>query len=648
MDINDILRETVASTTLGGGRGKRRRVGPAPSLRELKEGGYGIAGGAEDRHGSGEDGNGEDGNGNSNGDGNGNDDDDDDDDDEGGRFFSDGLTAAEKGVLAWVDRVGDMDDTLDQQAVQRLVVRLERAVTRNTAERITHAQAPEKFAESEAELDEALQRLLVLANDVQHLAALEALGAVPTLAGLLAHENADIALDVIQLAAELTAEDVWSQEGESHEERAAVVRFVEALAQNEFFELLGQNLRRLNEGAESPTEAEADRQGVFQTLALVENLVSLDVPLAERAADAMGLLDWLQARIGVAHVGSGQIQPDSSQIQPDSNQQYAAEIASILLQASAAIRQRAGRAFMDALLRSLAAYRKYTPTDEIGAEHLESVVNAVCMLLTTPAGKQAFLDCEGVELLVVLQKQQQAARLLSLKILDYALSPPAGSISAAGGDPDGPAAAAPSSAGPRAIARRYIDGMGLKYLFSILMRRGADGAMKRQYRRHPDSDERAVSCIAWLLRLTERGTPPHWRVLAKLVPSPADPSSWKAHVDRVVELNALWFERVRDAEDNNNDGDDDDDDDDEERYLRRMEAGLFPLQMSDIVLAFVAEEGQDAAARISQQLRRKGRSMVAVQSEIAAYVAARAAPTLGGARPGSGSPGAMASLLLQL
>ncbi|KAJ2772500.1 hypothetical protein IWQ57_001742 [Coemansia nantahalensis] len=620
MDISDIFREVVTGAPRGGSQ-SRRRVGAAPSLRELKEGGYGIvdsnraaasAGGAAESR-DGDEGESSDGDG------------------EGGRFFADGLTVAEKGVLEWVDHMEDMDAALDRTAVQRLVGQLERAVSRNTEDRIAHAQAPERFAESEAELDEAIQRLLVLANDVQHLAVLDEVGAVPTLVGLVAHENADIALDVIQLVVELTAEDAWSQEGESQEERAAVVGFVSRMAQSELFEMLGQNLRRLDEGAAS-SEGDADRQGVFQTLALVENLVSLDVSLAERAVTAMDLLRWLERRVCTSYAADG--------AQTDANRQYAAEVTSILLQASPAVRLEAGSGLMDALLRCLAKYRKHTPDDEIEMEYLENIVDSVCMLATTPAGKRAFVECEGVELLVLLQKQPQVCRLLSLKILDYALSPPPPPPSQQPPpQPGGSVDAADTNREPHAIARRYIDNMGLKYLFAILMHRGGP-AVKKLHKRYPETDERAVSCIAWLLRLTERGSPPHWRVLAKFVPSAADSLSWKPHVDRIVELNAAWAERVRDADDQFARRANDDDYDDngaEERYLARMDSGLFALQMADIVVAFVAQE-QQPAVRIEQQLRRKGRSMAAVQSELTEYISTRAAGTLG-----AGSTNAVAS-----
>ncbi|KAJ2357840.1 hypothetical protein GGF43_001216 [Coemansia sp. RSA 2618] len=626
MDINDIFKETVTQTTLSSGKSKRKLAG-APSMRELKEGGYGIIDGGDESSKRTRTDNGDQAEStleeadeySSN-------------DDEGGRFFSDGLTAEEKGVMDWVDHMEELDDTLDHAAVQRLIVRLERAVSKNTKDRVNHPDAPEKFVESEAELDEAIQRLLLLANDVQHLKVLKELDALPTLVSLVAHENADIALDVIQLAVELTAEDAWNNEGESPEERDAVVEFISDMAQNEFFEVLGQNLRRLNEGGES-SEGEADRQGVFQTLALVENLVSLDVSLAEKAVASMALLDWLQDRVTKTFV--------QSSAQVDSNQQYAAEVTSILLQASPKLREQAGSAFMDALLRCLAKYRKHTPAEDIAMEHLENVVDSICMLVATPRGKQTFLEHEGVELLVLLQKQLQVARLLSLKILDYALTPPT---------PTSDRAETSINGESRAIAKRYIDGLGLKYLFAILMHR-SKGNMQKLYKTYPEADERAVNCISWLLRLTENGTPLHWRVLAKFVPSSADQSSWKAHVDRIVELNTAYSERVEQAREQTENGSDQDEADSaEERYLRRMDAGLFTLQMTDIVIAFVAEE-QQSRERIEQRLRRKGRSLADVQTELAEYIETKRSDSLSAAHVAGNSDSeikTLSAMLLQL
>ncbi|KAJ2083662.1 hypothetical protein H4R24_000620 [Coemansia sp. RSA 988] len=617
MDINDIFKETVKSTTLNVSKSKRK-IAAAPSLRELKDGGYGVSDQAElsSKHVRSDDSDMKESSRDNMVDAHG----EEEEEDEDGRFFSDGLTAEEKGVMTWVDHMEEIEDTLDTAAVQRLVVRLERATSKNTEDRITYAQSPENFVESEAELDEAIQRLLLLASDVQYLRVLDELEALPTLVGLVAHENADIALDVIQLVAELTAEDSWSQEGESQEERAMVMTFVAAMARCEFFEALGQNLRRLNEDAES-SEAEADRQGVFQTLTLVENLVSLDVTLAEKAVKAMGLLEWLLDRIPKS------LNRDS--VQADSNQQYAAEITSILLQTSPEICRHAGSSFMDALLQCLAKYCKHSPEDDIEMEYLENIINSICMLVVMPDGKQQFLDHEGVELLVILQKQKQVGRLLSLKILDHALSPPP-PLSAVNDSVAQKKDGHNRDKEARAIAKRYIDRMGLKYLFSMLENPGK-GGMKKLYKKHPEFDERIVSCIAWLLRLTEMGAPAHWRVLAKFVPSTMDPSGWKSHIDRIVQLNVAYSERVREAEELSGHGGDLSDEEDDgvtERYLKRMEAGLFSLQMTDIIIAFISEEGQ-ARDRIYRHLNRKGRDTATVRDELIEYLISKQTAILG-------------------
>ncbi|KAJ2326759.1 hypothetical protein GGI00_004655, partial [Coemansia sp. RSA 2681] len=560
MDINDIFKESVANKSLMPSKSKRK-LGTTPGLRTLQAGGYGITDASNnadgehakrakhsalDEHQSGSEGDGS--------------------DDEGGRFFSDGLTADEKDVMAWVDNMESMDDALDQAAVQRMVVRLERAVSKNTEDRIKHTNSPQLFSESEADLDEALQRLLLLANDVQYLKTLEDLGALPTLVGLMAHENADITLDVIQFVVEVTAEDAWSHEGESTEERELVSAFVRALAAQEFFEVLGQNLRRLKEDSES-FEGEADRTGVFQTLSLIENIVSLDSAMVGPVATAMDLFEWLRMRI-TRSVYKG------SAAQADPNQQYAAEIVSILLHSNWQHRVEASTSQLGlTLLECLAKYKKRTPEDKVEMEYLENIVDSICMMVSTRAGKSAFIESEGVELLLVLQQQQQhVARLLSLKILDYSMSPtyPDPATKDVGEDEF-----VQSKALAASIAKRYIDNRGLKHLFSIMMHQGK-GGVQRLYKRHPETDERAVSCLASLFRLTSRDSPEHWRLLAKFASTQTDNSSWKLYVDRIVELNIEYYERVEGVEARAaGDSDSDNESDSEmEQYTRRLDAGL--------------------------------------------------------------------------
>ncbi len=79
--------------------------------------------------------------------------------------------------------------------------------------------ARHRFIDSEADLDATIKALLPLAQ-VPKVAYpfLIGSGQLETLVGLLSHENADIALDIIELIHELTDEDVGEDAEDEDEE----------------------------------------------------------------------------------------------------------------------------------------------------------------------------------------------------------------------------------------------------------------------------------------------------------------------------------------------------------------------------------------------------------------------------------------------
>jgi beta-catenin-like protein 1 len=95
--------------------------------------------------------------------------------------------------------------------------------------------ARHRFIDSEADLDTAIKALLPLAQ-VPKVAypLLIGSGQLETLVGLLSHENADIALDIIELIHELTDEDVGEDAEDEDEEdpeqrEAALKSLIDAL-----------------------------------------------------------------------------------------------------------------------------------------------------------------------------------------------------------------------------------------------------------------------------------------------------------------------------------------------------------------------------------------------------------------------------------
>lgn len=69
-----------------------------------------------------------------------------------------------------------------------------------------------RFMASEADLDTEIKSLSILSENPELYQEFAKLGCVGSLISLLSHENADIAIDAIQIISELTDEDVEAEQ----------------------------------------------------------------------------------------------------------------------------------------------------------------------------------------------------------------------------------------------------------------------------------------------------------------------------------------------------------------------------------------------------------------------------------------------------
>jgi beta-catenin-like protein 1 len=206
--------------------------------------------------------------------------------DEEGRFFGGGLTNEQKEILNIFDNAGaeqvpddvricalsntrththtvfniHQSEMLSSSGIKKLLLRLERAANKNQAQRSKYPDDPTKWADSfpvliltitvtrfidsEADLDTAIKALLPLAQ-VPKVAypLLVGSGQLEALVGLLSHENADIALDVIELIHELTDEDVGEEdedEDDPDQREAALKSLISALVRLAFIKEVGK------------------------------------------------------------------------------------------------------------------------------------------------------------------------------------------------------------------------------------------------------------------------------------------------------------------------------------------------------------------------------------------------------------------------
>ncbi|KAF6174653.1 hypothetical protein GIB67_006305 [Kingdonia uniflora] len=311
-------------------------------------------------------------------------------------------------------------EVLDLRTLRKLVLSFERRLRDNIEARLKYPDQPDKFADSEVELHDEIEKLKVLAGGPELYPELVSHNTIPSILGLLSHDNIDIAIDVVGLLQDLTDEDVL----EDNDEPARVL--VDSLVENNALELLVQNLGRLSES--DPDEMTA----VYNTLATIENMIEVKPAVADLVCERTKLLRWLLGKIKVREF--------------DSNKQYASEILAILLQNSNGNQKRLGQMNgVDVVLQAVALYKSRDPRSTDEEEMVENLFNCLCCLLMPMENKERFMKAEGVELMIIIMKQKKLAYGSAIRALDFAMT-------------KYPAA-----------CERFVDVLGLKTAFAAFM-----------------------------------------------------------------------------------------------------------------------------------------------------------------------------------
>jgi beta-catenin-like protein 1 len=107
--------------------------------------------------------------------------------------------------------------------------------------------------QSEEDLDAEIKTFSILSEHPELFEEFRKLGSLGSLVKLLAHENTDIAVDVVEVISELTDDEVEAEQDQWN-------ALVDGMVEEDLLDMLVQNLDRLNDGSES------DRSGVYHTL----------------------------------------------------------------------------------------------------------------------------------------------------------------------------------------------------------------------------------------------------------------------------------------------------------------------------------------------------------------------------------------------
>jgi len=490
---------------------------------------------------------------------------------------SGGMSAEERDKINKIVEEGaDVDSvTLDETGVKKILLGFEKKVSKNQEMRIKFPDQPDKFMVSEMELHDGLRELQNVSTVPHMYPIMVELNCVSTLLGLLNHDNTDISVAAIDVIQELTDVDTMNESDEGAE------ALLQALFDNQVCSLLVTNLDRLDETVKEESD------GVHNTLAIIENIVELKPEICKDVAEA-GFMNWLIKKLKV-------------KVPFDENKLYASEILSILLQTEPENRKLFGELdAIDILLQQLAYYKRHDPGQSEEIEMMENLFDCLCSLLLETDNRDRFLRGEGLQLMNLMLREKKKSRSGALKVLSHALTGAEGTDNCI----------------------KFVDILGLRTLFPLFMKTPARN--KRAGVSSEEHEERTVSILASLLKNVtgnNNASKQRERILVKFTENDHE------KVDRLMELHDKYLAKVEAADNEIDDeirtlegteaelGED-------EIYMKRLDAGLFTLQLVDFIILDISSCGASTVkSRAMQTLNMKGGSSKVLRDVVREYAA---------------------------
>uniref|UniRef100_G1R371 Beta-catenin-like protein 1 n=1 Tax=Nomascus leucogenys TaxID=61853 RepID=G1R371_NOMLE len=496
---------------------------------------------------------------------------------ERGRYREEEMTVVEeadddkKRLLQIIDRDGEEEEEeeepLDESSVKKMILTFEKRSYKNQELRIKFPDNPEKFMESELDLNDIIQEMHVVATmpDLYHL--LVELNAVQSLLGLLGHDNTDILSDLTSVG-----EMTWW---------GTVVDLLQELTDID-------TLHESEEGAEVLIDALVDGQVVAL---LVQNLERLDESVKE---EADGVHNTLGERKGACHCLSCFV---FAKMPFDANKLYCSEVLAILLQDNDENRELLGELDgIDVLLQQLSVFKRHNPSTAEEQEMMENLFDSLCSCLMLSSNRERFLKGEGLQLMNLMLREKKISRSSALKVLDHAMIGPEGTDN----------------------CHKFVDILGLRTIFPLFMK--SPRKIKKVGTTEKEHEEHVCSILASLLR-NLRGQQ-RTRLLNKFTENDSE------KVDRLMELHFKYLGAMQVADkkiegekhDMVRRGEIIDNDTEEEFYLRRLDAGLFVLQHICYIMAEICNANvPQIRQRVHQILNMRGSSIKIVRHIIKEY-----------------------------
>ena len=246
----------------------------------------------------------------------------------------------------------------------------------------------------------------------------------------------------------------------------------------------------------------------------------------------------------------------------------------------------------------LAYYKRHDPNVSEEVEMMENLFDCLCSLLLEVENRDRFLKGEGLQLMNLMLREKKKSRAGALKVLSHALAGPEGKDNCV----------------------KFVDILGLRTLFPLFMK--TPSRNKRAGVSSEEHEERTISIMASILKnvtnLNNAGKQRE-RILVKFTENDHE------KVDRLMELHDKYLGKVQASDAELEDEirtleGTEAELSEEEIYMKRLEGGLFTLQLVDYIILEISSCGSNSVkARVMQMLNMKGGSSKVVRDVVREY-----------------------------
>jgi len=489
---------------------------------------------------------------------------------------------------------------LDANSLRSIMKQLSECMVKNQQQRSKFGHLPLKFKDSEVALNDVVQELAMKLPESPHLFRdFVSMKGVDYVLQLLMHENIDIVSTIIVFIKELS-------EADNYDESETAIIFVVRFIEQKGVDLLLQNLKRLHDGnMKSPSsskdgddehgtvgEEEDDSQTIFAILSILENLSEIDIDFC---IDIVGQCKFFKILLHFMR------KKQELSVQFDEIQLYLSELLCIYLQPMdddvSIYQQFSATKGCDKVLSLLeSGYSTKDPTLSEEKEYVCNLLDALTAALASTANQDQFHQSPtAMTTLLSLIKSRRFVKFQAIQALSFAVTNHHGNC------------------------LKLVECSGLKTVFAVFMHRKG---IKKRYKKDHDGDRMEEWCCSVLVHLfCNLSDVPLWRLMRKFMEKEF------SKIDRVVELHSKYMARLEDYDRTQRKAEGKGIrsavEREEERYSKRLEHGLYTLQMVDIVIAFIytfpAGDGAKMKERIAEVLNQSDSDIDDVKAVLMEY-----------------------------